>query len=63
MHQGIGLWAIQGTGWLLLLYLIYAQGSAAIDCERGIARVTEKSHEQITEDGLPFSGVLPAAIW
>lgn len=54
MQRGIGFWMLQGPGWLLLMYLIYAQGIPAIDYDRGVAMGTQESHEQITEVGVAF---------
>lgn len=45
---------LQGPGWLLLVYLVYAQGIPAFDYELGVAMGTQESAEQITEVGASF---------
>jgi hypothetical protein len=52
--RGMGFWLVQGPGWLLLVYLIYAQGIPAFDYELGVAMGTQESAEQITEVGTSF---------
>lgn len=54
MHRDFTFWLLQAPGWLLLLYLVYAQGIPAIDYELGIAMGTQESSEQITEVGVAF---------
>ena len=51
---GIGFWILQGPGWLLFLYLAYAQGIPAFDYELGVAMGTQESAEQVTEIGVAF---------
>ena len=53
-HRGIGFWALQGPGWLLLLYLVYAQAIPAFDYELGVSMGTQEPAEQITEVGVAF---------
>lgn len=53
-HRGIGFWALQGPGWLLLLYLVYAQALPAFDYELGVSMGTQEPAEQITEVGVAF---------
>jgi len=53
-ERGIGFWALQGPGWLLFLYLVYAQAIPAFDYDLGIAMGTQESAEQITEVGVAF---------
>ena len=53
-RKGPGFWLLQSPGWLLLLYLIAAQGIPAFDYELGIAMGTQESAEQITEVGVAF---------
>ena len=36
-RRGAGFWWIQGPGWLLLSYLIYAQGIPAFNYEWGVS--------------------------
>lgn len=50
----MGSWVLQGPGWLLLVYLVYAQGIPAFDYELGVAMGTQESAEQITEVGASF---------
>ena len=54
MKRNPGLWMIQGPGWLLLSYLVYAQGIPAIDYELGVAMGTQESAESITAVGTAF---------
>jgi len=49
-----GFWALQVPGWLLLLYLIYAQAIPAIDYDLGVAMGTQESATTITEVGAAF---------
>lgn len=53
-NRGVGFWAIQGPGWLLALYLIYAQAIPAFDYELGVTMGTQESAEQITAVGVAF---------
>ncbi|MCU7917025.1 MAG: hypothetical protein KZQ95_01545 [Candidatus Thiodiazotropha sp. (ex Epidulcina cf. delphinae)] len=55
MHRrDIGFWLLQGPGWLLLSYLIYAQGIPAFDYQLGVAMGTQESARQISEVGAAF---------
>jgi hypothetical protein len=54
MKLGNGFWMIQGPGWLLFLYLIYAQAIPAFDYELGVAMGTQESAEAITAVGAAF---------
>lgn len=47
-------WALQVPGWLLLIYLIYAQGISAFGYELGVAMGTQEPPERITEVGAAF---------
>ena len=47
------LW-VQVPGWLLLLYLAYAQVPAAFDYELGVRMGTQEPAESITEVGVAF---------
>lgn len=47
------LW-VQIPGWLLLLYLVYAQIPAAFDYEIGVRMGTQEPAESITEVGAAF---------
>lgn len=53
-RRGIGFWALQGPGWLLVLYLAYAQGIPAFDYDLGIAMGTQEPAETVTEVGAAF---------
>ena len=50
----IDFWTVQCAGWLLLLYLVYAQAIAAIDYELGVSLGTQEPAEEITEVGAAF---------
>lgn len=54
MKKSIGFWAIQGPGWLLLIYLIYAQAIPAFDYDLGVAMGTQEPAEQISDVGVAF---------
>lgn len=47
------LW-VQVPGWLLLLYLVYAQVPAAFDYEIGVRMGTQEPAESITDIGVAF---------
>ena len=53
-NRDTGFWFLQGPGWLLLLYLVYAQAIPAFNYDLGIAMGTQESSEQITEVGVAF---------
>ena len=53
-RRGTGFWLLQGPGWLLLLYLVYAQGIPALDYELGVAMGTQEPAAEITEVGAAF---------
>ncbi len=52
--RGPTFWVLQGPGWLLLIYLIYAQGISAFSYELGVAMGTQESTAAITEVGAAF---------
>ena len=54
MKRDPGFWMIQGPGWLLFLYLVYAQAIPAIDYELGVSMGTQESSESITAVGVAF---------
>jgi hypothetical protein len=54
MTERRDLLAIQVPGWLLLLYLLYAQAPAAFDYEVGVRMGTQESAQSITEVGAAF---------
>lgn len=47
-------WLLQLPGWLLLLYLVYAQGIPAFDYELGVRMGTQEPASRITEVGAAF---------
>lgn len=47
-------WFLQIPGWLLLAYLIYAQGITAFGYELGVQMGTQEPAERITEIGTAF---------
>jgi len=52
--HGFAFWALQGPGWFLLIYLIYAQGISAFGYELGVAMGTQEPTTVITEVGAAF---------
>lgn len=50
----IGFWLIQIPGWLLVLYLVYAQAIPAFDYDLGVAMGTQESADVITGVGVAF---------
>ncbi|MDH3420229.1 MAG: hypothetical protein OEQ25_16650 [Gammaproteobacteria bacterium] len=50
----LDVWTVLVPGWLLLAYLIYAQGISAINYELGVAMGTQEPAERITEVGRAF---------
>jgi hypothetical protein len=52
--RGTNFWLIQGPGWLLLLYLVYAQAIPAFNYEFGVAMGTQEPAEVVTEVGVAF---------
>ncbi len=53
-ERGKLFWGIQIPGWLLLVYLIIAQGVAAFDYNLGVSMGTQDSAEKITAIGTAF---------
>ena len=53
-QRGSGFWAIQIPGWLLMVYLIYAQGIPALNYQWGVNMGTQEPAETITEVGAAF---------
>lgn len=53
-NRGFSFWALQIPGWLLLIYLIYAQGISAFDYQLGVAMGTQEPVEVLTEVGVAF---------
>ena len=54
MKRDISFWLLQGPGWLLLFYLIYAQAIPAFNYDMGVAMGTQESAEQISDVGVAF---------
>jgi hypothetical protein len=47
-------WLLQGPGWALLAYLVYAQAVSVFDYDLGVAMGTQESASRITEVGVAF---------
>jgi len=54
VKRSIRFWLLQGPGWLLLLYLLYAQAIPAFSYDLGIAMGTQEPAEKITAVGVAF---------
>lgn len=54
IKRDISFWIVQVPGWLLFLYLVYAQAIPAFNYDVGIAMGTQESAEQITDVGVAF---------
>ena len=54
MKRSSEFWFIQGPGWLLVFYLVYAQAIPAFDYDLGIAMGTQEPAEIISEVGTAF---------
>ena len=54
MKKDFGFWMIQGPGWLLLSYLVYAQAIPAFNYELGVSMGTQEPKEAITAVGAAF---------
>jgi hypothetical protein len=52
--RGYSFWMLQIPGWLLLMYLIYAQGITAFGYDLGVAMGTQEPAETVTEVGAAF---------
>jgi hypothetical protein len=52
--RGFSFWALQIPGWLLLIYLIYAQGITAFNYDLGVTMGTQEPAETVTEVGTAF---------
>jgi len=53
-RRSASFWGIQIPGWLLLVYLVFAQGISALDYDIGVAMGTQEPVERITEVGAAF---------
>ncbi len=54
MNRKSGFWSIQVPGWLLLVYLVYAQAISAFSYDLGVAMGTQEPSQQITQVGVAF---------
>lgn len=54
MSRSAAHWFLQIPGWLLLAYLLYAQGIPAFDYELGVRMGTQEPAQRITEVGAAF---------
>ena len=54
INRGVGFWALQSCGWVLLVYLIYAQGIPAFDYELGVSMGTQEPAATISDVGVAF---------
>ena len=52
--RGKYFWVVQIPGWILLIYLIYAQGITAFSYEIGVSMGTQESAKSITDIGAAF---------
>lgn len=53
-NRSMGFWMLQGPGWLLLLYLVYAQAIPVFDYDLGVTMGTQEPAEQVTEVGVAY---------
>jgi hypothetical protein len=53
-RRNVGFWLVQGPGWLLLVYLVYAQAIPAFDYGLGVQMGTQEPADRITEVGTAF---------
>jgi len=54
VKRDINFWLIQVLGWLLLIYLIYAQAIPAFNYEAGVAMGTQEPATVVSEVGVAF---------
>ena len=54
VNRTTGFWILQIPGWLLLVYLFYAQAIPAFDYDLGVRMGTQESAASITEIGVAF---------
>ena len=52
--RSLGFWLLQVPGWLLLLYLVYAQAIPVFDYDLGVAMGTQEPASQVTEVGVAY---------
>jgi len=53
-NRTTGFWILHVPGWILFLYLVYAQAIPAFSYDLGVAMGTQEPAEQITEVGVAF---------
>ncbi len=53
-ERGAVFWGVQIPGWVLLIYLVYAQGITAFSYDLGVIMGTQEPAENITEVGAAF---------
>jgi len=54
MKRELSFWFIQVPGWLLLLYLVYAQAIPAFNYETGVSMGTQEPAEVVSDVGVAF---------
>ncbi len=54
IKRDINFWSIQVPGWLLLLYLVYAQAIPAFNYETGVTMGTQEPARVVTDVGVAF---------
>ena len=54
IRDRVCFWILQGPGWLLLIWLVYAQGITAFSYELGVSMGTQEPAGRITEVGAAF---------
>ena len=52
--RALSFWFLQGPGWFLLIYLVFAQGITAFSYDLGVSMGTQEPKEVITEVGAAF---------
>ena len=50
----LGLWIVQAPGWVLFVYLVFAQCISALDYSLGVRMGVQEPPDQITEVGVAF---------
>jgi hypothetical protein len=53
-NRGAAFWAVQGPGWVLLVYLVIVQGIPAFDYEIGVRMGSQEPATAVTEIGVAF---------
>lgn len=54
MKRNIKFWWLQAPGWLLFIYLVYAQAIPALDYAAGVRMGTQEPAAVVTEVGVAF---------